>query len=336
MNSEYGVFIVKPDGVEQGIHREFINSLVVNKVKIIDVRRKKLARSEVQEGFFTAYDEYARYLTEGDSIGIFEQIISENCYDYIYDLKMDFRSKHSVSKNTMKNLVHSSDDGLEYYLQRNIFFKEYNNSRYCLSSDLLTYAGNLHDMLRTIQKSNLQKIIIWADAVSELDNYFLLDDFLDVKYAIRNIITTTHLEKVELFFVFSGIELRKNKLAVENKDLSGAQEIMIGHILNKKFPDNFDWKEFRGSPLDYFEYIKNEFDKYFKNIYTDLVNVYSVSSMLIESPLMNIQEAVPRYFFAEGHKLKKAGGSYLNEFFGQYSVSSEYANNFFEKRRNNS
>ena len=69
-----------------------------------------------------SFDSYISYITSDPVIALFVTAKTKDFSELMYNTKMEFRARYGINKNEIENLVHSSDDGMEFYLQRNLFF----------------------------------------------------------------------------------------------------------------------------------------------------------------------------------------------------------------------
>lgn len=133
---EYGLIMLKPDGNQELYYECIKNKLKENKIEVVKERDVQLKSKDVGEVFFNAAkpDEYIKYMTSGISKAIL--VKGRNAGYRLYKIKKEVRGAYNYKKGDMKNLIHSPDNGNEYYYQFGILFPELDISKYCAFGDL--------------------------------------------------------------------------------------------------------------------------------------------------------------------------------------------------------
>ncbi len=150
---EYGLIILKPDGVKKNLIGKLISLIINNKLKIIQIREKMLYESDIYNYFTSPFnsDIYAKYMTSGPIIAIL--VFGTSAGIKLRNIKAEFRERHGYSSKNMENLVHSADHGNEYNLQFNLLFPEKNICSYSAYADLaVSIDGHDNNIISDIKK----------------------------------------------------------------------------------------------------------------------------------------------------------------------------------------
>lgn len=122
-NKEYGIIIIKPDGIKCKIIEELQISISNHHLEIVKIKEACLNKEQVYEFFVTPFDKlkYAEYISSNKCIIIL-------VYGYmtgykLFHIKYNLRRKHGFSNKDMENLIHASDPGNEYFMQFKLFFQ---------------------------------------------------------------------------------------------------------------------------------------------------------------------------------------------------------------------
>lgn len=134
---EHVLIMIKPGQHKKNIHEELMYELESHKLEVCKIKTTYLTKKQVDQNFSTLLNrnEYAEYLSSG-LVDIF--IVKGDCaIDKAKKVKNKIRAKYSVSSKMIKNLIHSSDEGLEYYLQFTCCFPEYDIRHFPGYADML-------------------------------------------------------------------------------------------------------------------------------------------------------------------------------------------------------
>ena len=181
MEKGYALFIVKPTRNESILH-EFEHFLKLRGFTILDTVSKKLTEEQVIDNFFSILQPNVDYLTDGNITAFWCSIQCENISDYVYETKMIFREKYGVKKMQLFNYVHSSDDGLEMMLQKQLLFPQYSTCEYARGCDMYLEISEF-EMVSSIEKllgNNIKSICVIVNSNRELS----LANKLSKKYSV--------------------------------------------------------------------------------------------------------------------------------------------------------
>ena len=133
---EYGILVIKPDGMEPYIRNLIIDKLQTAKLEVIESYTQKLSYYQAREMFFTsAFDvsEYYSYLSSGNM-----QILlvkGDYAISKLRNIKYEIRENFLCEKS-MKNILHTCDTGNEYKMQFTKLFSHLRYEEHLLFADM--------------------------------------------------------------------------------------------------------------------------------------------------------------------------------------------------------
>ncbi|EML6324642.1 hypothetical protein QCQ60_004962 [Bacillus cereus] len=135
-NQEYGIAVIKPDGVKNNVLPELLFDINESYLKIIGAKITSLKKEDVLSNFYTKFDldSYAMYLSSDNLIVLL--VHGENAPYILRKIKLKMRKKYGLTSENMENLVHTVDPGSEYFYQFKLFFPELNQATYSTFADL--------------------------------------------------------------------------------------------------------------------------------------------------------------------------------------------------------
>lgn len=122
---EYGLVLLKPDGMKQEVKHKLSNYFDVHRLEVEDVVKRKLSRQQVMDNFESyPFDKmlYASYLADKEIIAYL--VKGENIYQKLKMLKVSLRGEYGLDRTIMNNLIHTAAAGNEYCIQYKLFFNE--------------------------------------------------------------------------------------------------------------------------------------------------------------------------------------------------------------------
>lgn len=331
---EYGLFVIKPDGLRRKIEKDFDKLLSERNFGIVKKKMKQLTPQDIMKNYFFQSTANIQYLCDGPVKAYFVDTERQNSADDIYALKMDFRLRYGIHKNEFYNLLHSSDEGLEFYLQRKLFFREYDNGDYSFGTDMLIDCEDEQILANKLAQIQLNKnlsavcVVVNSYQIFKMMNQFKALKIIPVLKTIVNLDQKT----ISLYHYFgSGLIINSKNMynqALKQISAMGCTTV-LGEILGKTVLS--DTSKFRSinDPVKYLDEIYYVFSAEMEKILSQIMSQYFISGLLVDSVKLSIQEVACRYFFAEDHLFKKAAGSGLTTAIGKFCVSSNYYNNFF-------
>lgn len=138
--SEYGILMLKPDGVRAGLQFDLSSALSHHSVEIVRRERVSLTAADVFNHFLHPTDDYISYLLESP-VEVF-LVRGIDPHRVIYELKQNIRIQHRCL-DKMRNLVHGADEGNEFHSMLHRFFPDLEASHYCSSVDLSAGSASL-------------------------------------------------------------------------------------------------------------------------------------------------------------------------------------------------
>lgn len=118
MRHEYGIAVLKPDGNKQHIKEHLFSILKLKGITVVETSDKRLTRYEVEKNFAAnsvPFDDYVDYMTSGYCHAILVHGYKVGLR--LQELKKSFREQYGFTKESIANVLHTSDQGVEYYLQ---------------------------------------------------------------------------------------------------------------------------------------------------------------------------------------------------------------------------
>lgn len=161
MQHEFGIAVLKPDGNKIKIKEKFISLLELNGIEIIDINTLRLTEKDIRECFApnaVPIDEYIKYMCSGDVQAILVQ--GKKVGNKLQKIKKTFREMFGISNAVTANMLHTSDQGVEYFLQFPIFFPHLCVEKYCSNSDMHVVVQNekLDELIRIEKETNLSYV----------------------------------------------------------------------------------------------------------------------------------------------------------------------------------
>lgn len=168
---EYGILVIKPDGLDQSIVEVIEKELDNNELKVIASYSLKLTEKEAEKIFNTnAFDPdaYYSYLCSGALKILLVQ--GSFAISKLQKIKYKVRTFFHCDK-CMKNLLHTSDTGNEYKFQFQMLFPNLRYEEYPLFADMHI---PLEKHLISGKHTNPGGIVIDSNNLKELKHKFAL------------------------------------------------------------------------------------------------------------------------------------------------------------------
>lgn len=166
---EYGLIVIKPDGVKKRI-MEKVNLYLTNyKIEILFSKKTVLSNQDVLDCFESyPFDkvEYSNYLANENVIALLVQ--GEYIYDKLKVIKTSLRNEYGVDRTVMRNLIHTAACGNEYFYQIGLLFPELTPSEYCAFADMCIISDNTSTLKTQLLKSNLKVIALVEESYENI------------------------------------------------------------------------------------------------------------------------------------------------------------------------
>lgn len=133
---EFGIAVVKPDGLKKGVLSQLYSEIERNGLKITFQKKVKLQKEDIFQNFITDFDldVYADYLSSDCLIVL---LVSGDSAAYtLRQIKLSLRKGYGFSSEDMMNLIHTVDHGNEYFYQFRLFFPELCPTKYSGYADM--------------------------------------------------------------------------------------------------------------------------------------------------------------------------------------------------------
>lgn len=134
---DFGIFLIKPDGIEQEIELECENEILEHNLEIVAKKQSVLTANDINKYFYYQLSDYINYMCSGPVTAYLLSAVDLDIDRELFLIKDAIRKRHAVSGQDLKNLVHASHCGTEYFRQRKLFFPEYEKGKYTSYSDML-------------------------------------------------------------------------------------------------------------------------------------------------------------------------------------------------------
>lgn len=162
-DNEYGIILIKPDGVKANIIELLKSMLQKSNLTIIKTKQIYLKKEEVVANIVTKFDneKYADYLSESEVIALL--VFGQKAIATLIDIKQSIRALYGFSSDNMRNLLHSPDCGNEYFEHLKFLFPELNHVVYGTYGDLTVPAyGNEFDLIKELDYLNNISCVNWV------------------------------------------------------------------------------------------------------------------------------------------------------------------------------
>lgn len=314
---DYGIIILKPDGVKKNLMDECEKEILKHNIKIIAKKQILLTRQQIIDYFYYNFEEYVDYMCEGVIIAYFLEAYNIDLDVTIYLIKKKIRDNHGVNGRIMRNYIHGSHCGTEFFLQRRLLFPEFEKYEYSSGLDMYCkideFDLKIYNKIRQIcEKGKVSKIIF--DIPAEQEQSFC-DIVLSKK--LNNFVYFSHTEQVHISNSCCDIIYYYPNVATIKKMRYLKPLVFLGEVntLNLNRNRSNSLNEYNDT---YMAYVKNEFD----NIINQLKKKdIFIEGILINTSGMSLQEAECRYEYAHLKKYLISGGSSALNNLGLFTMS---------------
>lgn len=191
MKHEYGIVVLKPDGNNTAIKEQLISLLKNDDFLIIEESDRRLSKEEVENHFApnaVPIEEYTAYMTSSDCHAI---LVYGNKVGFrLQELKKTFRERYGLKKENTTNIIHTSDQGVEYFQQFPVFFPNLSLLQYCSVADMNVKLNkyDMNELFQIEEETNLSYLGIILDSNQSCDlikKYRANGGMLNLFYGIR-------------------------------------------------------------------------------------------------------------------------------------------------------
>lgn len=204
MKHEYGIVVLKPDGNNPYIKEELRSLLKTNNMTVVEESSKRLSKQDVENHFApndAPLEAYIAYMTSADCHAIL--VHGNKVGIRLQELKKVFRERHGFNRESTANIIHTSDQGVEYFQQFPLFFPHLSLEQYCSVADMNVRLSK-YDMCELTQiekESNLSYLGIILETGQSCDlikKYRINGGELTLFYGIRR---TFIWEEIEISII---------------------------------------------------------------------------------------------------------------------------------------
>ena len=332
---DFGIFLIKPDGVERRVNLECEKEFCRHKLQIISEKQILLTTNDIKKYFYYQLPDYIEYMCSGYVI-VYLLVATDLDIDReLFLIKDAIRKRYFVRGRDLKNLVHASHCGTEYFLQRKLFFPEYENRNFTSYADMLVNLPNFSSETITYVKRVMDTS--WVKKVC------INIPFENFKYYMELIQWYLGKENSNFFFSTSVNVLGYTcklycycpvSLKTLTKDI--LEEIKINQqikiALGEVCPINYDISTERST--NFAEYVQQYNDKIgeiFYTVYGELLKQeINVTGIVVNTANMKLVEAETRYEVMQKLKLSFVGGSDNWKYFGLIGISKTKSEEFLK------
>ncbi|EML6324631.1 hypothetical protein QCQ60_004951 [Bacillus cereus] len=168
LNQEHGLFVLKPDSIEKGLLNDFLKFVINKKIEIVQVKVLKLNYQQALKHFSSIFnlEEYAAYMSRGQIAAIL--VRGEKIGKVLGEIKREFRKGFGYTSENMENLVHTADQGNEYYEQFKLLFPELELAKYTKWADMnILVRDNEEEVIKILKELEQGSNLVWAGVVQE-------------------------------------------------------------------------------------------------------------------------------------------------------------------------
>ncbi|WP_077296802.1 nucleoside-diphosphate kinase [Virgibacillus pantothenticus] len=154
LSKDYGVAILKPDGVNtSGVYERLKSKFIEHNLELISEKKTYLSKEDVLSHFTSPFDSeiYSDYLSSGAIIAFL--VRGNGATNELRNIKLEFRSIYGYTSKNMKNLLHTTDHGIEFKLQFSLLFPELDIIEYSQYADMaVKLKGEKKEIIRQLNK----------------------------------------------------------------------------------------------------------------------------------------------------------------------------------------
>lgn len=309
---DFGIIVIKPDGVKINIMDECEEEIKKRKINILAKKYFYLEEDDVKKYFYYNFKEYVEYMC-GDKICVyFLQAENIDLDVEVYSIKKKIRDNHKVNGKMMNNYIHGSHCGTEFFLQRKLFFPEYDSIQYSSGYDMYCC-------------TDWSKEILWEKVNNIKENGHVRKIVFDV---VPN--SLEHFQKV--------IEEKglKNYVDYCNSEIVTIKDIKCRiiqyHTREKGKVINFlgqlegvQLERPTGNSLEAYNFQNRELTNLFFDRLIEKITLQGkeIKGILINSPQMSLNEAECRYEYAKEKGYYLSGGSENIDCLGLFGMSRD-------------
>lgn len=327
---EYGLLLIKPDGVGKCIEKLCENEIEKHKLEIVKKKYTVLSEEMIRENFYYKFKEYIQYMCSGPVCVYLLKSENIDMDEILYIVKNKIRTRFGLSGKVMKNLVHATHCGTEFFVQRDLFFPEYKKLQYNGVADLLVKPKNINNKfyLRMDEVINKSNIDIYGIIITQEKEYSIVE-WLMKKYPQKEFIVG---KEEEIFLEkFSGTLIR---YIGNNYCDSGRKEKKLLTTINKIYNFSFNNDKMTNA-TNVLSYAKYNEEKAFNEIKSMIEVLHKdgiyIDAMVVNSAEMDINEAEIRYEVSNKLGLIPVGGSYDWNEFGLFAMSNSKVEKLLER-----
>lgn len=314
MYKDYGILVIKPDGIEKGFELLCENEIHVRKLNIIAKKKMLLCENDIYNYFYYQFNEYVQYMCSNEVCAYLIEGLDRELDAEVFHIKNKLRLDYGVNGTNMRNYIHGAHCGTEFFLQRKLFFPEYILPQFSSFADMLVCPDSIDEnfykkMNYLINNSNVKKwninipfekfnqlreeickrLIVDDLTFSFSTSIRILDYLCDIYFYVpKNFELSNSLE----YYLFNDSNIIKAIGDIEGVSYSTMTDSKINSL--KKYNA---WCE---------NNISSVLSKVLNNLSGQNINI---KAMLVNTSQMSLREAEIRYELSREKGLSFVGGS---------------------------
>lgn len=316
----YGMFVIRPDGNTTEFCRRFRECLLDEEIDILEEKEILFTLGDVKKYFFYQFPAYFDYMTSGESRCIFVGSNRADLDAKILQIKDNLRAEFGVDKQFLKSLIHSSQSGTEFFLQKEIFGEKYFSPEYVVGNDFDIKVPSLKSLpylISRINESHLFNVVFNINRW-ELPFFEQVMSNQALDHTNWGISTSVLIEKDE--YVYEKIFfICRDAL----KSIRQVSNLSIADLSSLSYSTGLGFVDFQMGDNVYDVTTKEEYldkiEKKYSALFAPILFEDEFSSIQMDSPNFSLQETDFRGDIAWENGLKVFGGSSSYAQAGQFS-----------------
>lgn len=322
---DYGIILVKPDGVKIGIEYECEKLICKKGINVIAKKYVNLDCEDIKRAFYYKFDSYIKYMTEGKVCAFYIKGENMDLDVEIFKIKNMIRKKYNLNGKHMRNLVHGTHCGTELFYQRKLLFPELDTQSCSYGADMYCVINSSEDVIiDKIKNVDREKNIVYTCLDIPIDQFNTLKKKIE-SYKLNTEVSFSVTQRVKIKDIIVGVICylprhfeEWNISDIKRTMYGGAGYNFIGEIKNIDFSIGKEINTLYG----YNEANERKVEDGLNMIVDSLENSgIRTDGILINSSDMDLCEAECRYEFANKFGYMISGGCKNIDNYGLFTMS---------------
>lgn len=324
MYTDYGIIVIKPDGVKKGV--DIVCECVMQSMNVRILAKKNLilSVSDIKNYFCYKFQDYVEYMTSGMVCAYLLELSNADIDEAIYFIKDTVRKKFSVDGRCLKNFIHGAHCGTEYFRQRKLFFEEYEKKEYSSYADMLVVLEGLKKIdikhyIKDLEQGGIKEYILCCGYDKLINSKETIYEFVKKEDIIASIHKMEVNGKKVRVLVYGKVHVLQDLIKKgEEAVLTDKEHSLVRAIdLENLFIDEL----YKMKPRSIEEFqirIKELYCVLQKFTYSLSEKGVNIDAMVVNRADLPVDEAEVRYELALEAKLIPIIGSYANNAIGLF------------------